>query len=222
MGRVRHAEARASGMATSTRQPASDEAVDHAGRAAGLLRQRALGADEAVGGDRRARACGLASCAAGGGALRRGARRSAAWPARRRRWRSSSCAPPCRAAPVCSARPIRRTAARERAAAATSSRSVRAFSFLAIDRLPDRRRPCPRRCRCGSAGRTAPARRHRARRSTSPGHQVVIGLVERDRHQHRHALARCARGVTVNFEQAFQCIHCRTRAGSPGSKHIIS
>ena len=69
-------------------------------------------------------------------------------------------------------------------------RAVMAFSFLSVDRLArlaDRARP--RRRRCGSAARTAPARSAPGSASMPVGQQVVVGLVERDRQQHGHARA---------------------------------
>ena len=121
--------------------------------------------------------------------------------------RSSSCAPSCRAAPACSLRdPLGKAQRDAPAAAARRERAVMVFSFLAVDglaRLADA--ACPTRRRCGSAARTAPARSSRAP-AAALGHEIVVGLVERDGEHDRRQLRA---GACFHLQRLEQAVHRR-------------
>ena len=181
---------RFSGIATSTRQPGRHQAIDDA-RRSNRPRQRApTWRGSARHPQSPAPSAAPASCAAASAHPARSPRRSAASAARTPSARSSSCARPYRAAPACTSRSTRQSAARRWAATAHRAGRRPPSASWGRPACPAHPGYGPRRHRYGSAGQTARARS--ARLELGPvRHQIVVGLVKRDRHQHGNKLAAC-------------------------------
>ena len=195
--RARHAR---SGIATSTRVPAATSPSMTPVEQPASRRQRGFGADQAIGGDVQGALARRRHARRVRPHLRRGERRSGASLARTPRRRSSSCARPCRAVPACSARPTRQSAAKSGAAAAHRCGSVMRLELFGVDGLAGRRRgpsqTMPMRV-CGPNGTSTKA----PGAASSVRHQVIVGLVERDRQQHGHA-AGAARSAVIRMLRA--------------------